>query len=461
MTGQAFLFELVSLALLVVVLILRIQRRRDLRAVQDRLDELSRLHESVDNANFNQEEMTTSTYRVDADDLCRSILNTGQLISGELTELRQDRGLLRAILASMSQGVIALDSTERVLMLNPAGCDLLDTNEAWAMGRPIQEILRSPALQSFVQRTLTESTDTSSHTEDELSLPVVIPPDSGEAAVHPPVERIVMARGQALLDATGAKIGVLLVLSDITRLRRLEQVRQDFVANVSHELRTPITAIRGSVETLMDGSEHDRETTARFLSMIGRHADRLNDTLADLLCLARLDSEPKSETKTRDRIRGRNLAQRAIEACSVAADKQRMTIHLECEDDIYILVDEKMMEQALINLIQNAIKYSPEGGDITVFVDQTQAKDESAIPAGSEEVVFSVVDHGIGIPRDHQVRIFERFYRVDKGRSREVGGTGLGLSIVKHVALTHGGRVSVESEPGVGSTFRIHLPIIE
>jgi len=448
MSGQTIIFALVSLVLLVIVLVLRRQRdsiRRLIRRMVEELDGVTGMGDEGDELGM------------EVDDLCGYHHEAVGVIAKDLRDLRQDRGLLQAILTSMTQSVIALDSEERVLSLNSAACELLDTNRDWAVGRCIQEILRSPALQGFVRRIFANS---EYHTEEELSLPVIGVPDDDSAREFVPSNRILFARGQGLYDVHHEKIGILLVLSDITQLRRLEQVRQDFVANVSHELRTPITAIRGSVETLLDGGDHDDETTARFLAMIDRHADRLDATLEDLLCLARLDAEPKFEGKKRVAVRCVDVVNRAVEACEVAASHQGTTIHVTGDDEIQLYVDNEMMEQALINLIANAIKYSPEGGDITVGVERSGADGHVESSEGTDEIVFSVTDRGIGIPRDHHARIFERFYRVDKGRSRDVGGTGLGLSIVKHVALTHGGRVSVESEPGIGSVFRIHLPSV-
>lgn len=459
MDFQTFIFAFTSLGLLIAVLTLIIQKRRGLRAA---LEEIEVLGAEVDEADEASREQSKSekiakgkTSGATFGSLDESIRSARRIIQDEILQLQQDRETLQAILTSMTQGVIALDTDERMMSLNPAAVEMLETDLAWATGRPIQEVLRSRGLQEFVSETLAAG---ESPTEGEITLPPSIKMvESAEASKLS--DRILIARGTGLFDGSGNRIGILIVLSDTTELRRLEQVRQDFVANVSHELRTPITAIRGSVETLLDGSQHDTESVNRFLSVIGRHADRLSATLEDLLSLARLDSETTEGEINREEVICLDLANRAAEACRVAADQRGATIQVEGKDEIRILINAGMMEKALINLIENAIKYSPENECITVHFKQTQAEDVNGTSLDAEEVVFSVEDHGIGIPREHQSRIFERFYRVDKGRSREVGGTGLGLSIVKHIALVHGGRVTVESEPGAGSTFRIHLPI--
>lgn len=461
MDFQRFIFAFTSLGLLIAVLTLIMQKRKGLRAA---LEEIEALGTEVDEAGEALRERSHSekvakgkasgtTFGV----LDESIRSARGIMRYEIERLRQDRETLQAILTSMTQGVIALDTDERVMSLNPAAVEMLETDLKWAAGRPIQEVLRSRGLQEFVSQTLEAG---ESATQSEITLPpniqMVETAEPGELT-----DRILIARGTGLCDGSGKRIGILVVLNDITELRRLEQVRQDFVANVSHELRTPITAIRGSVETLLDGSEHDTESVDRFLSVIGRHADRLSATLEDLLSLARLDFGTNAGERAREWVDGRKLAERSAEACRAMAERRSATIHVTGEDEIRVFVDAGKMEKALVNLIDNAIKYNAEGGDITVRVEtvgRTEVHGAGQDVTGGE-VVFSVEDHGIGIPREHQARIFERFYRVDKGRSRDVGGTGLGLSIVKHVAMVHGGRVSVESEPGLGSTFRIHLAV--
>jgi len=231
------------------------------------------------------------------------------------------------------------------------------------------------------------------------------------------------------------------------RLSRLEEVRRDFVANVSHELKTPITLIKGFVETLIDGARNNPQDADRFLQILASQSNRLNTIIDDLLTLARLEGETEKELML---IRSESIAEllkSVEEACHARAANKEISIKVECRDDISVALDRSLAEQAIINLVDNAIKYSATKSEIKLSAyehDQT--------------VVVSVSDEGPGIPAEHLPRLFERFYRVDKARSRNLGGTGLGLSIVKHIATVHGGSVDVHSIVGTGSEFRIHFP---
>ena len=248
-------------------------------------------------------------------------------------------------------------------------------------------------------------------------------------------------------DAAGLKIGVLLVLYDITRLRRLERVRRDFVANVSHELKTPITAIKGFVETLAGGAMENPQDAARFLKIIEKHVERLDSIIEDLLTLSRLEQETeRSEVVLEKRPLG-DVLLAAVEVCRPIARSRNIEIRVRAEERVVCEISTRLLEQAVVNLIDNAIKYSDSGSSIDVTLRRAQF-----------EAVISVEDRGCGIERQHLPRLFERFYRTDRARSRDLGGTGLGLAIVKHIALVHRGRVAVESEPGEGSVFSIYLP---
>ncbi len=234
---------------------------------------------------------------------------------------------------------------------------------------------------------------------------------------------------------------------DVTRLRGLENVRRDFVANVSHELKTPITSIKGFVETLLDGAMHDPADARRFLKIVAAQADRLNEIIEDLLTLSRLEGDTDKTGISLQTGRVRDVLQAAAATCQLKAAEKNVAIELACDAELRIEINAALLEQAVVNLVDNAVKYSPE--DHTVHIEATQTA------AGT---VIRVRDRGCGIGADHLPRLFERFYRVDKARSRKLGGTGLGLAIVKHIAQAHGGRVTVESVPGKGSVFSLHLP---
>ncbi len=336
---------------------------------------------------------------------------------------------LEAVLSGMEEGVLAVDGGGRLITLNSSAARMLGLDAGRACGRGYAETLRNAALLELV-RSVAETGETR---EEELTLD-----DDGK--------RIVQARAVPLRrDEAGS--GVLVVLNDVTRLREVDRIRKDFVANVSHELKTPITAVKGFAETLLDGALQDPAAAERFLAIIADHADRMGKIVEDLLTLSRLEQDSGGEEPAFERLRAAEVARSAAEACSVAAGAAGVSIELDVPDGLAVRANPLLLEQALVNLIDNAVKYSGPGGSVRVRGGR----------AGGE-VVLSVEDDGCGIAPEHIPRIFERFYRVDKARSRKLGGTGLGLAIVKHVAQLHGGRVEVESAVGEGSTFRIVLP---
>lgn len=240
--------------------------------------------------------------------------------------------------------------------------------------------------------------------------------------------------------------GVIAVFHDITRLKELEKIRQDFVANVSHELRTPLTTIKGYAETLLEGISRE-EVAYSFIQVIKKHSDRLEKIVEDLLMLSKIESKEFQWDK--GSIPVSDLIQGALELLKDSFKKKNITVSVTpIAPEVQVYGDHKYLEQALFNLLDNAIKYGREGGKIEI----------SVIERDQKEVEIAIKDDGIGIPKEDISRIFERFYRVDKGRSRELGGTGLGLSIVKHIVQAHGGRVWAESQIGKGSTFYLTLP---
>ncbi len=336
-----------------------------------------------------------------------------------------------AVFLSMVEGVLAVDMGERVLRMNQAAGALLGASPAEAQGKMIQEVVRNPELQKFIAQTLSNEKT----------------PTESEILLREEGERWLQAHGAVLHDASGRQMGAVVVLNDMTRIRRLENFRRDFVANVSHELRTPITAIKGFVETLLDGAMREPESAEKFLGIIARQADRLNAIINDLLLLSKLEQQGERGTVMTETASIRGVLDAAIELCAFKADRKKVPIRVRCEDTLRAKVNVPLLEQALVNLVDNAVKYSEPGSPVTV---------EAALRNGS--LVIEVSDEGPGIEREYLPRIFERFYRVDKGRSREMGGTGLGLSIVKHIAQAHGGAVAVQSEPGKGSRFTLTLP---
>ncbi|HKJ04958.1 MAG TPA: ATP-binding protein [Geopsychrobacteraceae bacterium] len=341
------------------------------------------------------------------------------------------RNEIEAVLSSMSDGVLAVDNAERVLRMNQAAMRLFSVSNRTVQGKPIQEVIRQADLQLFVRRALR----TEDRTEEEL-----IFRGRQEYYLH--------AVGSPLYSATRERIGMLIVLHDVTRLRRLESMRRDFVANVSHELKTPITAISGAVETLLDGGTEDNETAEKFLRITYKQAERLNTLVEDLLDLSRIEQGGSEGDWVLNDEPIAPVLESARQTCETLAEKADIEILLTCQDQLHACIHPPLLEQAVVNLLSNAIKYSNPAGKVVLDAS-----------SHDERVIIKVQDFGCGIEEEHQSRLFERFYRVDKARSRQLGGTGLGLAIVKHVVQAHRGDVTVISKPGCGSTFSISLPI--
>jgi two-component system phosphate regulon sensor histidine kinase PhoR len=353
-----------------------------------------------------------------------------QQLDERIRTIHRQQGELETVLGSMEEGVLAVDNRGVIINVNRTCAALLGSDPDRLRGRLVHEVVRKPELLQFVESSLASAS-----------------PVEGDILVRGKEDRWLSMHGTALHDANEEKIGALVVLHDVTRLRRLESVRRDFVANVSHELKTPITSIKGFVETMLDGALDDKENAARFLGIISRQVDRLDAIIEDLLTLSRLEKGSEEQMSRLEPGALSGVLQAAVEMCEKKAADKKITVEVECPGDLVVPMNGPLLEQAVVNLVDNAVKYSEPGGRVRV----TAARD-------GERVAIRVQDWGCGIEPKHQPRVFERFYRVDKARSREMGGTGLGLSIVKHIAQVHRGGVDVESGVGQGSTFSIYLP---
>jgi len=329
----------------------------------------------------------------------------------------------------MVEGVFAVDMEEKLLKMNHSAQELLGIEAVDWQGRTLTEAVRNPDVQRFVSDVL--------RTRRKMEGEIVLGGD-----------QFLQVHGTLLRDAARREIGALIVTNDITRLRKLENTRKDFVANVSHELRAPITSIKGFVETLRDGAINDPLSAMRFLDIIIKHTDRLNAIIEDILSLARIEQDAESRKIELTRGSVRDVVTSAVGLCGQRTSEKGITIAVNCPEDVLADIEAPLLERATVNLLDNAINHSKPKGSIQVGIEKQDA-----------EVVISVKDSGCGIESEHLLRLFERFYRVNPDRSRKLGGTGLGLAIVKHIALAHNGRVSVDSEPERGSTFRIHLPL--
>lgn len=353
-----------------------------------------------------------------------------QEIEHRIQAVVRQRNETQAVLSSMAEGVVALDPEERIMDINEAAARLLYRPKDHLEGRSLQEIMRSRDLHRMVQHTMAEGSR-----------------NKGDITLYQNGEQILSTRCTPLRDADGERIGVLVVLDNVTRLRRLENMRRDFAANVSHEIKTPLTAIQGFVETLLHGSAGNPDEAQRFLGIIQKHVRRLAAIIDDLMQLSRLEQDQEVFRRQPEPHVIEGVIRTAAQLCGTAAGAKEIKVTVDLAEHLQANMDADLIEQAVVNLLDNAIKYSPDQSSIVVRARQTEA-----------EITICIIDQGIGIPHKHLPRLFERFYRVDKARSRKEGGTGLGLAIVKHIVQAHGGKVTVESIQGRGSTFCLHLP---
>jgi len=367
---------------------------------------------------------------VELAELAKALNEMARQLNARINTITEERSQMQAILSGMIEGVLAVDSSGHIVSINKAAGQLLGINSVKSQGLSVEEVVRNPQFQQYIKNTLEHKQ--SAETE------CFILNDGG---------RFLQLYGSALIDSEGNSSGAVLVLHDITRTRQLEEVRRDFVANVSHELKTPVTSIKGFVETLLDGAVNDPKETNKFLKIIAKHSDRLNAIIEDLLSLSRLEEDSEKRRLSFEKASLRPTLASAIELSKVKADQKNITVELSCDNEITAKINAALIEQAVLNLIDNAIKYSRENSKVQVSVEKSE-----------NEILITISDQGCGIEKEHLERIFERFYVVDKGRSRKLGGTGLGLSIVKHIAQVHGGYVTIASKVNEGSTFTIHLP---
>ena len=363
--------------------------------------------------------------------LAETMNQMAEQLQQRLEEITSQRNQTDAVLSSMREGVIATDMAQRVISVNRAAASMFGVSVKSIHGRSVLEVIRNHEFQSLITQSLSSG--------ESLESDIVY---------HQNGERTFNVHCTPLLDTLHKRMGGLLVISDVTQLRRLENMRRDFAASVSHEIKTPLTAIKGFVETLCTGNLDDREETRRFLIIIDKHVNRLATIIDDLMQLSRIERDDEIQQIGLERCRIADVINAAIGFCADGIREKGIDVQLSCEPYLNGCFDATLLEQAAVNLLDNAVKYSPEKSVIQIKVLTV-----------ADEIQIRFKDHGMGIAKKHLPRLFERFYRVDKARSRQLGGTGLGLAIVKHIAQAHGGDVSVESELEKGSTFTLHLPI--
>ena len=362
--------------------------------------------------------------------LSESLNDMAVQLDDKLNIIEEQKKLQNSVLESMKEGVLAIDNDEKILLINKTAEMILSVEGTENIGKTLQEVVRISEIQKFFKRILYE---------EQIK--------ETEILVRHQEDKILQLSGTLLHDFENNKIGALVVINDISNLKHLDNLKRDLVANVSHELKTPITSIKGFIETLQEGGE-DPQQTKRFLEIISKQTDRLIAIIDDLLSLSRLEQSADRNEINYEESEIEPLINSAIEDYEFKAKEKNINIYVKCDKNLKADVNKLLIEQAIDNLLDNAIKYSDNDKSINI---------SSYINDGN--LIIRVKDEGFGISKEHIPRLFERFYRVDKSRSRDEGGTGLGLAIVKHISQVHDGSVEVESEPGKGSTFTIIIPL--
>jgi two-component system phosphate regulon sensor histidine kinase PhoR len=367
------------------------------------------------------------------DELGQTLNNLSKTLSKRMRQLERNHNELLVVLEGMKEGVIAVDGSDCIRFANKAVCRMFSLDVNRDEGRPIWEVLRNQMIETTVHK---------ARKSDE--------PFHGKIELLTPHEQHLSLSASAIPSSSHSDSsktpGVIIVFHDITEIHRLENMRRDFVANVSHELKTPLASIQAFAETLIDGAIHDADNNMLFLTRIVEQSDRLNLLIQDLLSIARLESgENVHDFASVDLT---EITQRCLNDHQSHAAKKNIALVFNQSDSVWVFAEADGLTQILDNLVDNALKYTPEDGTVTVNIQ-----------AEPRAVHLQVIDTGIGIPMDHQDRIFERFYRIDKARSRQLGGTGLGLAIVKHLVNAFGAEVEVISAADQGTTFQITFPL--
>ncbi|MDA6035668.1 cell wall metabolism sensor histidine kinase WalK [Listeria monocytogenes] len=383
---------------------------------------------STDLANHKYDSRIHGKISGEIQDLSISVNTLAESLETQMFEIKQNEQRLNAIVQNLVSGVMLINVDKQVIMTNRTMYQILGETEI--TGKPFYEVIKSFALSQLIEATF----ETKTIQQKEIIL-------------YFPREMILDASVSPILGENGEITGIILLLHDITQIRHLENVRSEFVTNVSHELKTPVTALKGFAETLLDGAMYDEVLLKKFLTIIKEESDRLHRLIMDILALSRIEQNPVAENVELVDV-DEVIEQSARTIFEMATEKNiRVTIPEKTSASVMIETDRDKLQQIVINLLSNAINYTPVDGKVEVKLIEQEA-----------EVIIEVTDNGIGIPAKDIDRVFERFYRVDKARSRHSGGTGLGLSIVKHLVENCGGRIEVESQEEVGSTFRVTLP---
>jgi len=419
---KSYLFFFVILAVITIFLSWKLTSN-----IVEPLEQITETAFKISEGDLSQR-ISVRKYNNEIENLARMFNQMAEELEAKIGEISKEKNRIEAILESMVDGVIATDKDGKISLINPAAQNIFDIDKDEIKGKKLISSLFSHRIDMYLEEAL----------EDKKSI-------TREIIYQNPVKKIIQATFIPLLDVDEKVNGGIIVLTDITELRKLETVRNDFVANVSHELRTPLTSIVGYLDTLIESDIKDKKIRQRFLKIIKEETDRLSILIKDLLNLSQIES------KTFD-LKPENFREVIDNVYNLLNDKayrKNINVNLNIEDEMPpVYMVKKQIEQVLINLLDNAIKYTPKGGNIEI---STQKK--------GDKIFFAVEDTGIGIPEEDQDRIFERFYRVDKARSRSLGGTGIGLSIVRNIIKQHSSEIKVESGEDQGSKFTFYLKI--
>lgn len=388
---------------------------------------MTRVAECIGDGDF--EQRVSGVNSIELDYLGRTINYMAKRLKSNITAVSNEKNKIKAIVTSLADGVVALDHRGRIMLVNQRAEFMFGQREEQLRGKYLLDLTRHQDVETAFQEVIGGVNEVTK-----------------EFQLFPGARIIVELHVVPIVGQNNRIDGVVMVFRDVTELRSLEQMRTEFVANVSHELRTPLTSIKGFAETLLDGADSDPEVRRRFLNIIGEETQRLHRLIDDLLSLSRLENVGQLEDT---RISFKEVLAKTLEVIKPLALTKKITLQLEVPSELpNVGISEDMLGQVLINLLDNAIKYTGPGGQVNLKAEVQQTV-----------LQVQIRDNGVGIPEESLARIFERFYRVDKARSRQVGGTGLGLSIVKHILERHGQRIWVKSEIGKGSSFTFTLPI--
>lgn len=403
---------------------------RYIKRITEPIKQLAKVTKRISTGNYEQRIHADSEGEIQ--ELYQSFNIMSDKLEDAILELQDNNTKMKSILTSMLNGVIALDTENKVILVNPVAEEMFEINSDDIKGKHILDVIKEGNLPELLKNLISQNKAMNSEIEINF----------------PELRTLSLKSNLIRVENDPSKIiGVVIILQDITEVRKLENMRKDFVANVSHELKTPLTSIKGFVETLQSSASLDLNTRERFLNIIEIETDRLTYLIQDLLILSEIENKNKIiEEEEIDVLENMNQITNVLEQL---ARKKNIKMKINVKENIpYIYGNNSWFKQMLINLIDNAIKYTPEDGDVLVSVGND-----------SKNMYINVSDTGIGIDKEHIERLFERFYRIDKSRTREIGGTGLGLAIVKHIVRSFYGKINIESQIDEGTKFNIVLPL--